>query len=251
MGIYLAIIGIADVYYSGEYAWNDQEWRNSVYCTVAGILSFISSEMSTFLILLVTLDRLLVIVLPLSHLARWRISWTQAVGVSCLCWIVSITLAIVPVSSFQSYFKGEYYSQAGVCLALPLLGEEQDGAEYSFAVFVYLNSFIFSVIAIGQVLILCTIKRKTKGIATSIKLQREKTVAKTLFLVVATDFCCWFPVGVMGVMAKLGMKISDLAYAWVIVFVLPINSSVNPFLYTATAIWKKRRVGKRLIVDFI
>ncbi|XP_033762897.1 relaxin receptor 2-like [Pecten maximus] len=241
MGIYLAIIGIADYYYSGEYAWNDQEWRKSIFCVIGGIFSFISSEMSTFLILLVTLDRFLVIVLPLSHLARWRISWIQAVFISAFFWIVSITLSIIPVASFQSYFKGDYYSQAGVCLALPLLGENQNGAEYSFAVFVYLNSFIFGVIALGQILIMYTIRAKTKGITSSATAQRERTVAKTLFLVVATDFCCWFPVGIMGVMAKFGIKISDLAYAWLIVFVLPINAAVNPFLYTVTAIWRKRK----------
>ncbi|XP_021357366.1 uncharacterized protein LOC110452930 isoform X2 [Mizuhopecten yessoensis] len=44
-----------------------------------------------------------------------------------------------------------------------------------------------------------------------------------------------------GVLAKCGIKISDDAYAWVMVFVLPINAAVNPFLYTVTAIWRKRR----------
>ncbi|OWF48575.1 relaxin receptor 1-like isoform X1 [Mizuhopecten yessoensis] len=241
MGIYLLIIGIADAYYNDVYAWNDQKWRQSIFCTTAGTLSFISSEMSTFLILLVTIDRLIVIVLPLSHLPRWRISWKQAIFVSVFFWIVSITLAFIPIVSAQSYFKGEYYSQAGVCLALPLLGDDQPGSEYSFAVFVYLNSFIFGVIVLGQILILKTIRQKSRTIASSKSIQRERTVAKTLFLVVSTDFCCWFPVGVMGVLAKCGIKISDDAYAWVMVFVLPINAAVNPFLYTVTAIWRKRR----------
>ncbi|XP_060076827.1 G-protein coupled receptor GRL101-like [Ylistrum balloti] len=241
MGIYLLIIGIADAYYQGVYAWYDQFWRRSIFCTIGGVLSFISSEMSTFLILLVTLDRLIVIVLPLSHLSKWRISWIQAILISVFFWTFSIILSILPIVSFQSYFEGKFYSQAGVCLALPLLGDEQPGAEYSFAVFVCLNSFVFGIIVVGQICILKTIRMKTRNIASSVTIKRERTVAKTLFLVVASDFCCWFPVGILGLLARCGIPISNEAYAWVIVFVLPINAAVNPFLYTVTSFLRKRQ----------
>ncbi|XP_021342800.1 G-protein coupled receptor GRL101-like [Mizuhopecten yessoensis] len=77
--------------------------------------------------------------------------------------------------------------------------------------------------------------------------QRDMSVARTLFMVVATDFCCWFPIGVMGVLSKSGYNIPDDAYAWIMVFVLPVNAAINPFLYTATAIWRKRQREKRRV----
>ncbi|XP_033753251.1 relaxin receptor 1-like [Pecten maximus] len=67
------------------------------------------------------------------------------------------------------------------------------------------------------------------------------SVAITLFFVVMTDFCCWCPIGIMGVVSRYGVKIPDDVYAWVMVFVLPINAAINPFLYTASAVWRKRR----------
>ncbi|XP_060064610.1 G-protein coupled receptor GRL101-like [Ylistrum balloti] len=242
MGIYLMMIGTFDVNYRDMYAWNDQDWRKSIICTIAGIVSNVSSEMSTFLILMVTIDRAIVIVSPMSRLSRRNISWKQACLISFFLWLVAITIAIIPAVSLQFYFKNEYYSQSGVCLALPLTGDEQPGSEYSFAVFVCLNSFVFVIIAIGQ---LCMFKSlMTSGgsrVASSLTRQRDMIVARTLFLVVATDFFCWFPIGVMGLMSKSGYKISNDAYAWVMVFVLPVNAAINPFLYTVSAIWRKRQ----------
>ncbi|XP_021366731.1 relaxin receptor 1-like [Mizuhopecten yessoensis] len=84
-------------------------------------------------------------------------------------------------------------------------------------------------------------RKSGRRISSSQNRQREMTVAITLFFVVATDFFCWFPIGVMGVLAKCGVRIPDDVYAWVMVFVLPMNAAINPFLYTATAIWRKRR----------
>ena len=57
-------------------------------------------------------------------------------------------------------------------------------------------------------------------------------IARQLSLIVITDFFCWAPICVMGVMAQTGQLIPDAAYAWSAVVVLPINSAINPMLYT-------------------
>ncbi|XP_033759346.1 G-protein coupled receptor GRL101-like [Pecten maximus] len=249
MGVYMIVIGIVDIYYNGVYAVNNQTWRRSTLCTTAGVLSSISSEMSTFLILLVTIDRVIVIMFPMSRLSKQNISWKQASVVSVCLWLISTTLAVIPVISMQSYFKGEYYSQSGVCLALPLTDIEQPGAEYSFAVFVCLNCLVFLAIAIGQIgMFKSLISSPGRRMASSQSRQRDISVARTLFMVVATDFCCWFPIGVMGVISKFGYQMPHGVYAWVMVFVLPINAAINPFLYTASAIFRKRQREQQIAI---
>ena len=42
-----------------------------------------------------------------------------------------------------------------------------------------------------------------------------------------------------GIVAVSGQVLSGDIYAWMAVFVLPVNSALNPFLYTLTAILKK------------
>jgi hypothetical protein len=66
-------------------------------------------------------------------------------------------------------------------------------------VFVCLNFVTFVMVAFGQLSIFIEI-RKSSGIATTAEHSRRRDlkVARNLLFVVATDFMCWFPIGVMG-----------------------------------------------------
>ena len=57
MGLYLTLVGAADVRYRGQYVWFESSWRESWVCTVAGFLSLVSSETSALIICLITIDR--------------------------------------------------------------------------------------------------------------------------------------------------------------------------------------------------
>ena len=55
--------------------------------------------------------------------------------------------------------------------------------------------------------------------------------------IVATDFCCWFPIIIMGILVQTSVvTLPTSVYAWSVTFVLPINSAINPYLYTISAI---------------
>ncbi len=57
-------------------------------------------------------------------------------------------------------------------------------------------------------------------------------MARKMFPVVFTDFCCWIPLSIACILAQSNViVIPPRVYAWIIGFVLPINSSINPFLY--------------------
>jgi hypothetical protein len=46
MGMYLAMIGVADRLYLFDYVWRDVAWRSSAACKTAGFLSVVSNEVS-------------------------------------------------------------------------------------------------------------------------------------------------------------------------------------------------------------
>ncbi|VDH93935.1 Hypothetical predicted protein [Mytilus galloprovincialis] len=68
---------------------------------------------------------------------------------------------------------------------------------------------------------------------------QDLKMARRLFLIVLTDFLCWFPVGIMGVLAMTGQVFPSEVYSWVAVFVMPINAALNPLLYTYSTIKQK------------
>ena len=70
------------------------------------------------------------------------------------------------------------------------------------------------------------------------------TIARRLITVVVSDFLCWFPIGLLGLLAFSGTAISGEVNVAMAIFVLPLNSALNPFLYTYNIIAEKRRRRK-------
>ena len=64
MGLYLSLIGAADLEYRGRYLWTDMTWKTSSVCQTAGMMALFSCEVSAFMICLITLDRFVVIKFP-------------------------------------------------------------------------------------------------------------------------------------------------------------------------------------------
>ncbi|XP_069133124.1 G-protein coupled receptor GRL101-like [Argopecten irradians] len=249
MGIYMVIIGVADAVYRGRYVWEEMSWRHSAICTISGILSTISSEASAFVILFITLDRTMAIVFPFSSR---QFTMKSAMVTSAFLWGLSIVIAIIPISAFKDYFQGEFYSSSGVCLALPLSDSATPGSEFSAAIFVGLNFVIFLVIAICQVAIYKRSMTHQSLRNTTKKQSRDIAVARTLTAVVTTDFLCWFPIvfcdisSIVGMCTSFGGSLSGDVYAWIMILVLPINSALNPFLYTFANTLKRRKNQSRL-----
>ncbi|XP_070198825.1 G-protein coupled receptor GRL101-like [Littorina saxatilis] len=237
MGVYLAMIGVADAQLSGTYVSRDWEWRSSVMCTVAGVLSLVSSEVSALLVSLITLDRVLVLCFPFKpqlHLTSRSTIFT-CLGV----WVAGVVLAVVPLLTGM-----EFYGQSSICIPLPITRQQFSGQQYAFGVFIIFNFVIFLFIGVGQLMIYRAVSKASAASGTASR-SRDLTVARRLFMIVLTDFCCWFPVGVMGLLAASATPIPGEVNVWAAIFVLPLNSALNPFLYTLNALLERSRQQRK------
>ena len=195
MGVYLIIIASADVAFRGSYIYNDEAWRSSFLCRLAGFLVTVSSEASVLFICLITIDRLLVIKYPFGQV---RFTTKSSLFASCIVWFVVIIIAVLPFA-ITSYFKDAFYSKSGVCLALPLTRDRQPGWVYSISIFIAFNFLTFLGISFGQWMIYSSINSQREHIqGFSTARRNDLKVARNLLLVASTDFLCWFPVGILG-----------------------------------------------------
>ena len=195
MGVYLITIALADVSFRGTYILNDESWRRSAWCTMAGVLSTMSSEASVLFICLITVDRILVIKYPFGQI---RFNITSSSLCACIVWTVTTLIAVLPLL-VTSYFKDTFYSKSGVCLALPLTRDRPPGWIYSIGVFIGFNFITCLAVATGQWMIYRTLdKSRSKMKSMSTARSNDLRVARNLLLVVATDFLCWFPIGILG-----------------------------------------------------
>jgi hypothetical protein len=234
MGVYLSVIGGADLTFQGAYLWHDRAWRTSRACRLAGVLCLTSCEVSALVICLVTLDRLLVLRFPFSTLRFGRASATAACGA---VWALGLGLAAVPLLPPASHWQ--FYSQTGICIPLPVTRHSFQGHAYSFAVIIMLNFVLFVLIAVGQMIIYSSVVKNSMSSEASTA--REAKVARRLVTVVLSDFLCWFPIGLLGLLASRGHSIPSEVNVAIAIFVLPLNSTLNPFLYTFNVLLERRR----------
>ena len=238
MGLYSSMIAVADRWYLGRYLWNDITWRKSAVCKGAGFLSLLSTEVSAFIICLITLDRLLVIRFPL----RRELHMTpRSALITCgLAWTVGVALALVPLLPPTSHWQ--FYSQTGICIPLPITRKSFPGHSYSFGILIILNFVLFLLIAAGQMFIYWSVRINSMSSTATTNSSQNLTIARRLITVAMSDFLCWFPIGLLGLLASSGTPVSSEVNVAIAIFVLPLNSALNPFLYTLNILLERRRL---------
>ena len=256
MGVYLIILLSADLYYKDYFPSHSEAWRNSNLCKIAGFLSVLSSEASVFFITMISFDRFVAIKYPfrVNHLGM-----QSAVALIAFLWLIALSISItslvlsetdsniyaisdicvgLPISRFNLYTKTETSVQLSKSFKDTVLVSEYEAigthaAHFSIAIFIVLNLLCFSVVGLCYIVIFLTARQTTRESGRSSSLKEDIRMAKKMFLLVLTDFCCWVPIGVLSILAQAGaVEVNPVAYAWIATFILPINSSINPFLYT-------------------
>ncbi|XP_045320480.1 relaxin receptor 1 isoform X8 [Leopardus geoffroyi] len=231
MGIYLFVIGAFDLKFRGEYNKHAQLWMESIHCQIVGSLAILSTEVSVLLLTFLTLEKYICIVYPFRCL---RPKKCRTITVLILIWMTGFIVAFIPLTN-KEFFKN-YYGTNGVCFPLHSEDTESTGAQiYSVAIFLGINLAAFIIIVFSYGSMFYSI-HKSAITATEIRNQvkKEMILAKRFFFIVFTDALCWIPIFVLKFLSLLQVEIPDTITSWVVIFILPINSALNPILYTLT-----------------
>ena len=283
MGVYMLIVASADAFYQQFFPSFADSWRNGPLCKLAGILSIVSSEASVFFVTLISIDRFMAI---WSSLGQWRLSKKAASRTLILLWILASLLSIIP--TVFSGVEPDFYDVSEVCIGLPFVrflkyvnttevmyeydfeeisllissakeavyneayhtfdNSESPGLFYSIALFLGLNLFCFIVVFLCYLGIFIIYKRSQRQVKKS-NLNQHLNLAIRMGLIVLTDFSTWMPIVVIGILVQSNaLTISPVVYVYIVVFVLPINSAVNPFLYSVATIvsnYKSKKLVQR------
>ncbi|XP_056140300.1 relaxin receptor 2a, partial [Lampris incognitus] len=239
MGVYLFFVGVFDVKFRGQYNRNALLWMESVECRTIGFLAMLSSEVSVLLLTYLTLEKFLVIVFPFSNLRPGKL---QTAVVLASIWLLGFIIAAVPLMDENLF--GNYYGRNGVCFPLHSDRQEKPTAKgYSTGIFLGLNLVAFLGIILSYSSMFYSIY-KTGINATDLRsrLHRDVAVANRFFFIVFSDALCWIPIFLVKVLSLLEVDIPGTISSWVVIFILPINSALNPILYTLTTSFFREQV---------
>ncbi|XP_058526878.1 relaxin receptor 2 isoform X4 [Ochotona princeps] len=231
MGVYLLFIGFFDMKYRGQYQKYALLWMESVQCRLMGFLAMLSTEVSVLLLTYLTVEKFLVIVFPFSNFRPGR---RQTSFILICIWMVGFLIAAIPFWD-EDYF-GNFYGKNGVCFPLYYDQTEEIGSKgYSLGIFLGVNLLAFLVIVFSYVTMFCSIQKtavQTSEVRTHIG--QEVAVAKRFFFIVFSDAICWIPVFVVKILSLFQVEIPGTITSWIVIFFLPVNSALNPILYTLT-----------------
>ncbi|XP_064600868.1 leucine-rich repeat-containing G-protein coupled receptor 5-like [Liolophura sinensis] len=215
MGIYLGFLAIVDASTLGEFKKHAIKWQTSPGCLIAGFLGVLSSELSVFTLTVITLERFYAITHAMQ--LNKRLSLKRAGYIMIGGWMFAIMVATLPLFGISDYRK------FAVCLPF----EIGDTASLGYVCFIMLfNGISFSVIVSCYMKMYCSIRGSHAWNS------NDSRVAKRMALLVFTDFACWAPITFFSLTAAFGKELISLDDAKIFtIFVLPLNSCANPFLY--------------------
>ncbi|XP_058807054.1 lutropin-choriogonadotropic hormone receptor-like isoform X2 [Phymastichus coffea] len=215
MGLYLGALAVVDAATLGEFRKHAIPWQMSAGCRAAGFLGVLSSELSVFSLAVITLERNYAITHAM-HLNK-RLSLRRAYYIMALGWCFALTMAALPLFGVSDYRK------FAICLPF------ETGTAWATAYVVLLmlvNGLAFFVLMGCYLRMYCAIRGSQAWNS------NDSRIARRMALLVFTDFLCWSPIAFFSLTATFGLHLVSLEQAKVFaVFVLPLNSCCNPFLY--------------------
>uniref|UniRef100_A0A4X2LMG9 Relaxin family peptide receptor 2 n=1 Tax=Vombatus ursinus TaxID=29139 RepID=A0A4X2LMG9_VOMUR len=242
MGVYLFFIGFFDIKYRGQYQKYALLWMESLQCRLMGFLAMLSTEVSVLLLTYLTLEKYVVIVFPFSNIRPGK---RQTMIILVCIWIAGFLIAIIPFWSEE--FFGNFYGKNGVCFPLYDQTEDVRSKGYSLGIFLGVNLLAFLLIVFSYISMFCSIQKT--ALQTSIvrtHIGRDVALANRFFFIVFSDAICWIPVFVIKILSLFPVEIPGTITSWIVIFFLPINSALNPILYTLTTSFFKDKLKQLL-----
>ncbi|XP_045124465.1 LOW QUALITY PROTEIN: allatostatin-A receptor-like [Portunus trituberculatus] len=203
----------------------------SIWCQTVQYLTYVTAYASVYTLLLLSLDRFLAVVHPITALSIR--TERNALYAICCSWILILT-SCIPLylchGIKKQNFDGKVYIHCG------FLDEDYNHMAFHIG---FITTMYFVPLAVIVVLYLMILNRLWYGVVPGGKSSAEsvrgkKRVTRMVVIVVVTFIVCWFPIQLVLLLKSLGIyemttiKIIMQIAAQVLAY---INSCVNPILY--------------------
>ena len=232
-GMYLGIIWISDAAFKGEFILNAVEWRSGPICILAfGILLYFT-VVNQLVLTLLAFSRLMIVINPL-HTTFKNIR--HVFGHAIAIFILSFLLTLVALLSLR--LKEETLPTN---LCLPFI--DPTNSVFTIRILVWsviCSQCITSLIITVFHIVLFKRFNKTQGKLGKNTKKESSKISPLLQLIVVTfsNVLCWFPANTIYIITMVSPEYPIDLVIWMTVFVVPLNSIINPFVFISTNLRK-------------
>ncbi|KAM9173384.1 LOW QUALITY PROTEIN: relaxin receptor 2 [Pangshura tecta] len=219
----VVLIRVFDIKYHRQYKKYAVLWMESLPYHIMSFLAMFSTEVSVLLLTYLTLEKYLVIVFPFSNIQPGKY---QTIMILVSIWFIGFVIAIIP-------FWDEEIGSKGYSLGIFL------GKFNIFILFAYVRMFY----SIQKTAL------QTSEVRSNIQVDVDVALANQVCLfcfIVFTDSICWISVFVIKILSLFQVNPAITVTSWIVIFILPINSALNPILYTLTTTFFKKKLKQLL-----
>lgn len=242
MSVYLLTLASVDIHTKGEYSREDIDWRTGPGCGFAGFCAITSTVVSVYTLVVITTERLYTITFVMH---QKKLTKTFVLVVMIVGWSLGIMMGALPLGN-----EVNSYELVAVCLPF----DTNSSSSLAYIVIILLLTglaFVYIAICYGVIfyqIILSPTKRKlVRSGGHQKQWKADLRMSIRMFVLVLTNFLCWFPIALVSLTAAFGVPLQGITVATAkvfVVFVFPLNSCVNPFLYTlSTRAFKHNFIG--------
>jgi len=230
VGVYLAFIASVDVHYRDEFAGIKESWKTSLLCEMMGSFLFMSIVASSYTLFALSAVRYNSICFPFKPQLVKKSSFVVGIIAILILWF-GIAFVLFQFMKVNNY----------VCLLLDFstntshLSVENLAATYILLFLLLMNVIVLFAVFVLNYLTTRLVRRSREDAGRS-ESNQDKALALRTVLVSVSNFASWGVVVPFGIMSLAGYKISSGITAWIAVLGLPLNSLLNPILYTFSTI---------------
>ncbi len=225
MGVYLAFLAVVDIRTftdsKSTFYQSALDWQLGPGCKSAGFIAVFSTELSIFILVVLTLER----VYTISHTFDQNEEKRRKVviGLCVFGWFWAAGLAMLPIFGVNSYDK--------VAVCLPYVTENWWDRFY-IGFILTLNFAFFVVIVFSYAYIFIHACRVSPSGHLKQRRKDILTAVSKIAVLILTAFFCWAPIAVIGYLSLINLHLVSAAEAkYFVIFVYPLNACVNPFIY--------------------
>ena len=235
MGLYLGIIASVDISFRDRFNVIIMNWLKHPACFTASMMSFISSEMSLFILAMISFVRAYNL-----QLLRGYSSLQKIMNISVfLLWFVIflVGLVFILVHLLNNDFS---LIENNMCLIFGIVTDanEKTNLIWMYVLFVVLNLTLCIMIVVSNVYIVVLSKMLQRTLNsleshnTGGKMHLTKLVS-FLLLLVGTNLACWLPYLTLIMMSITGEHLPEVTHNWTAIFI-----TMHPSEQLMTLCWK-------------
>ena len=239
MGVYLALIAVADRLYRGSYLREDTAWRHGKTCSVAAFLSLSSHVTSALISCVLLLSRIVEHHAPHPNLRMMK----RSAHLLCVAaWLTGSAVAAVPLLPGAAGWS--VFRATSLCMMLPVYkGDVTAGYHFTFGVMTLVNGVVSLVTAAGTCFLyrVTRVGEEDRSVLDPCPLSGAVSVTRRTVAGLAVSCVCRAALSLPGLLHASRLSVASDVIVTLAVAVTPLSGVLSPVLYVVSVVMEMQR----------